>query len=481
MSHLSDPLSLAQAHQAFQTRDARFDGHFFIAVRNTKIYCRPVCKVKLPKLENCTFYQEAACAEQAGYRPCLRCRPELAPERDSKRFNTSLAEQAMALLRQDSAQGLSVADLAEKMGISARQLQRLFIEHIGLTPVAYGQTQRLLRAKQLLQDTHLPIQAVAEAAGFGSVRRLNELFQTQYRLTPSDIRKTSAQTNDQLQCQLAYRPPLAWTAMLHFLGKRAIRGLLHTSDTTYRRTVRIEHQGREYTGWLAAEQQADNNRLTITLSASLAPAIITVLARTRELFDLDADPALIEQQLGEIAQATPGLRLPGAFDPFEMVVRAILGQQITVAAATTLAGRVTAAFGTPIATPFPELTHCFPSPATVAALSPNQLGELGIISRRSAAIIRLADEMASGRLPLTTASVLTQPINDTLTQLQALPGIGEWTAHYIAMRALHWPDAFPAADLGIIKALGVTTPKAATTAAEAWRPWRAYAVMHLWN
>ncbi|MBT0959693.1 DNA-3-methyladenine glycosylase 2 [Denitromonas iodatirespirans] len=460
-----------RCYDAFTAHDARFDGRVFVGVRSTGIYCRPVCRVRTPRRSVCTFYVSAAAAEAAGFRPCLRCRPELAPGLSAMDASATLAHAAAGLIDAHLADDLSVASLAGKVGITDRHLRRLFREHFGVAPADYLRTRRLLLAKRLLTDTGLPVTDVAAAAGFGSLRALEAAFQRHYRMVPSALRGPRRPgADDALHFTLSYRPPLDYARLVDFLAGRTIAGVEQVVDGEYRRSVRLDG----VRGWLGV--RPGKAALEVTLSASLAAAVPAALAGVRRLFDLDADPAAVTQALGPLAEARPGLRLPGAFDGIEMAVRAVLGQQITVKAARTLAGRFTAAFGTALDTPWAAVNTTFPTAERIAALSVSQIAELGVIRRRAEVIIALAAAVAEGRLMLSPGA----PVQDTIAQLQALPGIGPWTAHYIAMRALAWPDAYPDGDYGVRAALGMCSAREARQQAEAWRPWRAYAVMHLW-
>ena len=464
-------------YQALATHDARFDGHFFVGVSSTGIYCRPVCPAKLPRQKNCTFYATAAAAEQAGYRPCLRCRPELAPGRARIDATSHLAARAASRIEDGALTGKSVAELAADLGVSDRHLRRVVEESFGVSLIELAQTSRLLYAKRLLTDTDLPVTEIAFASGFHSVRRFNALFAERYRLNPTDLRKTRGKSTlpmETLRCEIAYRAPLDWPDLLRFIAGRVVRGTEIAEGDIYRRTVRV---GERY-GYLSVSPVPDKNALIVELSATLAPVMIPVLARVKRLFDLDADPLAISAHLGEIATKYPGLRVPGAFDGFEMTVRAILGQQVSVKSATTLAGRFAMAFGDPIKTPYPEMTHLFPTPETVAGLTVDAIAAQGIIGARANSILALAHAVAEGNISLEPN---TGDVTETMNRLKSIPGIGEWTAQYVAMRALAWPDAFPHTDLGIMKALNETNPKRILERGEAWRPWRAYAVMHLWK
>lgn len=474
-------LDPAICYRALRAHDARFDGRFFVAVSSTRIYCRPVCTVKPPKRENCTFFASAAAAESGGYRPCLRCRPELAPGNASVDATSRLAQAAASMMEDGTLDREGLDALAARLGVTDRHLRRAFGAEFGVSPVEFAQTQRLLLAKRLLTDTALPVTEVAFASGFGSVRRFNALFRQRYRLRPGQLRKhrenEGAAAAAVLRFELGYRPPYDWPTLCAFLGARAIAGVEIVEKNRYRRTVRIAGGGREHCGWIAVEQSAKKSVLRIEVSASLARVLPPVLSRVKALMDLACHPAEVAQALGPLAKRHPGLRVPGAFDGFEMAVRAILGQQVTVAAATTVAGRFAAAFGEPLATPFDALKTLFPTAAQVAALSPGQIAGLGMPGARARTILALARAVADGYVVLAPNA----DIDTTLERLRTLPGIGEWTAQYIAMRALSWPDAFPHTDLGIMKALGLAGPRRVLAAGEAWRPWRAYAVMHLWQ
>jgi AraC family transcriptional regulator of adaptative response / DNA-3-methyladenine glycosylase II len=464
---------------ALKTHDGRFDGRFFVGVSSTGIYCRPVCTVKTPKRENCSFFPSAAAAEQAGYRPCLRCRPELAPGNAPVDATNRLALAAAGHWEDDLLSDIGVGQVAARLGVSDRHLRRVFRDQFGVAPIAFVQTQRLLLAKRLLTDTRLPITDIAFASGFASLRRFNALFKARYRLNPSELRKVreGARSGPALRFELAYRPPFAWDALLAFLGPRALAGLETVTSGVYRRVVTVPGKRSVQRGWITVGDAPAQARLQVTLSASLAQAVPPVLAGVKRLFDLACDPADIAARLGPLAATDPGLRVPGAFDGFEVAARAILGQQVTVAAATTLAGRFVARFGEPVTTPVAGLTHGFPAPALIATVSADDIGALGIIRSRARAVLALAQAMTQGELALAPGVDVTA----TLERLRALPGVGEWTAQYIALRALAWPDAFLPTDVGVRRALGGVSAREAERAAIPWQPWRSYAVMHLWR
>ncbi|MEM6452333.1 MAG: methylated-DNA--[protein]-cysteine S-methyltransferase [Cyanobacteria bacterium P01_D01_bin.105] len=470
-----------QHYHAILSRDRRFDGIFFVGVSSTGIYCRTVCTVKAPKSENCRFFQSAAAAEKAGYRPCLRCRPELAPGRSKVDTVERLAAAAASRIEAGALVKQSVSALAHSLGVSDRHLHRVLQQEFGVSPIQLAQTQRLLLAKQLLTDTHLTVAEIAFASGFSSVRRLNALFQQHYHLQPSSLRKRQPPSlrekktteQDFICCELAYRPPFDWASLLSFLQVRTVAGVEVIKDNTYARTVCIG----KHRGWIRVSSISEQNKLRVELSSSLIAVILPILNRTKFLFDLAADPTAISIRLGELAKQHPGLRIPGAFDGFEVAVRAILGQQVTVKAATTLMARFVQAFGTPMTTPIEGLTHLTPTAAQIAEATPDDIGKLGIVSMRVKAIQAIAQALTHQTLRLDPHA----PIATTVTQLKAFPGIGDWTAQYAAMRILADPDAFPAGDLMLQKALNSRKPKELLKIAESWRPWRAYAAMHVWK
>ena len=481
-------------YNAYCSRDPRFDGVFYIGVTSTGIYCRPVCTARTPKAANCRFFDNAEAAEKASFRPCLRCRPELAPGNapvdDAHRIANLVAyriEEGML----DNGAGLE--EVAAKFGWSSRQIRRIVHRQLGVSPMELVLTRRLLLAKQLLTDTALPITEIAFASGFASLRRFNDAFSGRYGLPPTRLRKeangaaatTTASTTatttstDSFTLQLTYRPPFDWPGILTFLRTRTLKGVERVDDDAYFRTVRLGN----HTGWIHVRHVATKRTLLVELTHSLTPVLPALLTRLRSVFDLSARPDVISAQLmrdpllADAVAQNPGMRVPGAFDGFELAVRAILGQQITVKAATTIAGRFVNAFGDGIDTPYDMLTHLAPTPSRVAGLCVDDVASLGILPSRARSIITLADEVASGRLTLDAGS---DP-EFTMKQLVALPGIGKWTAHYIAMRALRWPDAFPKEDIVLRNRLGGVTAARAEELSQAWRPWRSYATLHLWH
>jgi AraC family transcriptional regulator of adaptative response / DNA-3-methyladenine glycosylase II len=393
---------------------------------------------------------------------------------------TRLAQAAATMLEDRTLDEEGLEAVAARLGVTDRHLRRAFGAEFGVSPVEFAQTQRLLLAKRLLTDTGLPVTEIAFASGFGSVRRFNALFRQRYRLKPSGLRVQrhgAPGAADTLDFELSFRPPFDWPVVSAFLGARAIAGVEALEDGCYRRTVRIPGEGREHTGWIAVGLSSRKPTLRVAVSASLVKVLPPALSRVKALMDLACNPAEVAQALGALAKPHPGLRVPGAFDGFEIAVRAILGQQVTVAAARTVAGRFAAAFGDPVRTPFDSLTTLFPTAQRVADLPAGRIARLGMPGARARTLIALARAVADGRLVL----VPNADVEATLGCLRALPGVGEWTAQYIAMRALSWPDAFPHTDLGVMKALGETSARKVLAAGETWRPWRAYAVMHLWQ
>jgi AraC family transcriptional regulator, regulatory protein of adaptative response / DNA-3-methyladenine glycosylase II len=482
-----NPITDDACYLALKARDARFDGSFFTGVTSTGIYCRPVCKVRTPKRENCRFFQHAAMAEREGFRPCLRCRPELAPHSVTWSIQDAsyiLAHQAARLLDEPEAwpgEPPTVELLAARLGVSDRHLRRIFETTFGVSPLQYLQTRRLLTAKQLLADTDLPITQIALASGYNSLRRFNAAFVEHYGLNPTSLRKEGGQSSPQgIAIKLGFRPPYDVQAMLGFFRKRLIKGIEHVSPegegNLIGRTLRIESGGKVHTGWMMGTFDEERSQVVLRVGDSLRDVLPLVIRKLRACLDLDADPMQVNAVLHDDFSHGDGLRVPGSMDGYELAVRAVLGQQITVAAARTLAQRVMDRFGEPIETPFPELTRLFPSAGVLAQASGDGLGQLGIVKQRQAAIIAIASAVAEGRLQLHPGA----DVQATIAALKALPGIGDWTAQYIAMRALRWPDAFPAGDIALQKALRVASAKEAEAASHGWKPWRSYAVIRAW-
>lgn len=468
-------LNREHCYQALLTHDPRFDGTFFVAVKTTKIYCRPVCKVKPVLFKNCTFFLTAAQAEQFGFRPCLRCRPELAPGNAPLDSVSRLAAIAISKIEDGILSKISVRQLAHELGVSDRTLRRVMESELGVSPLELAQTHRLLLAKRLLTDTKLPITEIAYASGFASIRRFNTVLKKQYNLSPRDFRKNNTKNQNQefLICEIAYRSPMAWQDLLLFLQIRAIAGVEWTDGTIYRRTVKIG----KHIGWLEASLCTDKKAILAKISISLAPVMTEVIAGLKRLFDLYAEPKQISKHLGTLAKAKPGLRVPGAFNFFEVCIRAILGQQVSVKAASTLATRLAHKYGETIDTPFNELNLLSPEPSVIESAKIKDMIALGITKNRATTIQCIAKVFANNTDFFDSADSRKKIIS----KLHTIRGVGKWTLQYISMRILADPNAFPHTDLGILKALNVTSPKTALMKAEKWQPWRAYAAMHLWK
>jgi AraC family transcriptional regulator of adaptative response / DNA-3-methyladenine glycosylase II len=471
-------------YRAIKLRDARFDGRFFTAVKTTGIYCRPVCPARTPRSENVTFYPTAAAAQEAGFRPCLRCRPETAPDMGAWRGTSNTVSRALALIELGALDQSSVDALADRLGLGERQLRRLFRQHLGASPIAVAQTRRILLAKQLIHETRLPMTEVAFAAGFRSIRRFNETFLALFARTPGDLRRlggpdVSAASNGEFSLLLRYQPPYDWPAMLEFLLQRAIPGVERVADGCYSRTIELNG----VQGTLSI-RPAEGNALRARIRIPKVSTLPGIIARLRRVFDLAADPLPISDHLATdpvlapLVAKRPGLRVPGAWDGFELAIRAVLGQQITVPAAVRLAGRLVAAYGAPMTAPDRGLTHVFPRPEVLAVADLTALGmprsRAATVSAVAAAIMAESDLFGANR-----------GLNEAVQRLRSIRGVGEWTAQYIALRQLREPDAFPAADIGLMRALANDQGRRPAAdellaRAEKWRPWRAYAAQHLW-
>ncbi|MDY0329473.1 MAG: AlkA N-terminal domain-containing protein [Thiomonas sp.] len=474
-------LDADNCYRALLTRDRRFDGWFYVGVSSTGIYCRPVCAVRTPLKRNCSFYPSAAAAEQAGYRPCLRCRPELAPGHGVLDLSGQLARAAAELIDQGLTDPAGLSAVARRVGVTPRHLRRIFEAEFGVSPVAYAQTQRLLLAKGLLTDTALPMTAVAGAAGFGSVRRFNHLFRTRYGLTPQQLRRTGGGggRDDLISVSLAYRPPYAWSQIIDFLARRAVDGVERVTADRYSRAVAFtsEPGATPVTGWITVTHEPERHSLRLTLPPRLSPHIGRILAGVRRLFDLGARPDLIDAHLPEFAAEVPGLRVPGALDGFEIALRAVVGQQIGLTQARSILARLAQRHGASVPDAPEGLCRTLPDAPTLAASTPEALRACGLTGARALGLRALADAVASGRVALQPLA----PVESTLAALQALPGIGDWTAQVIALRGLGWPNAFPAGDRVLCKQLGLARPADVLAHAERWAPWRGYAAVHLWR
>jgi AraC family transcriptional regulator of adaptative response / DNA-3-methyladenine glycosylase II len=474
-------------YRALSARDRRFDGLFFVGVTSTGIYCRPICPARTPKQANCRFFASAQEAEQAHFRPCLRCRPELAPGSapvdDSQRI-----AQLMVQRLEDGTIGndAGMESIARQFHLSSRQVRRIVQKELGVAPIQLLLTRRLLLAKQLLTETSLSVTDIAFASGFSSLRRFNDAFRTRYRLAPSRLRKQVdpdsgvVGARDSSTLQLVYRPPYDWGGVLRFLSARALRDVEWVTESSYARTVALG----EARGWIRITHAPDRNALLLEFAHSLTNVLPALLTRVRALFDLNARPDLISAHLGldarlaPLVRRTPGLRVPGAFNGFELGMRAIIGQQITVKSASTVGARIVQAFGERVVTPYAELSRLSPTPARVARAGVGDLAKLGMVSARAESILALARAHVAGELALDAG--VSHPAN-VMQRLLQIPGIGPWTAHYIAMRALAWPDAFPKEDIVVRQRLGNLTAAQAERRSQGWRPWRSYAVLLLWQ
>ncbi len=473
-----------RCYQALRSRDRRFDGRFFVAVRTTGIYCRPICPAPAPKQENVQFFACAAAAEAAGYRACLRCRPETSPGTPAWAGTSAVVSRALRLIRQGALDEHGIAGLAARLGIGARQLRRLFAKHLGTSPLAIARAQRLHLARALIDDTDLAVTKIAFAAGFNSVRQFNHAVRGTFGDSPRGLRRRRRRSaslggGESLVVRLPYRPPFDWAAMVRFLAPRATPGVEAVTAERYARTIEIDGAA----GTLEVAPVPGESCLMLRARLPEGADVLPLVERARRIFDLTADPLQIGEHLkghgalGALVTAAPGLRVPGAWDPFELAIRAILGQQVTVRGATTLTGRLVQALGRPVAAEG-GLTHLFPRPEVLAD---GDLSAVGIPRARAASIRALARAVADGTLALDAS----RGLDDAVARLCAVPGVGPWTAQYIAMRGLGEPDAFPVGDLGLRQALGngagPLTAAAVERLAEAWRPWRAYAAMHLWT
>ena len=471
-------------YRALELRDARFDGRFFTAVRTTGTYCRPICPARTPRSENVTFYPTAAAAQEAGFRPCLRCRPETAPDKGAWRGTSNTVSRALALIEMGALDEGSIDALASRLGLGERQLRRLCRQHLGASPIAVAQTRRVLLAKQLIHETSLPMAEIAFASGFGSIRRFNETFLALYGRAPCALRRRSgreipAGPAGEISLLLRYQPPYDWLGMLEFLRLRAVPGVERVSERCYARTIQLDDRQ----GVVSVRPDA-GNALRASIRFPKLSALPGIIARLRRVFDLAADPLAIAAHLAKdpvlapLVGARPGLRVPGAWDGFEVVIRAVLGQQLSVTAAVRLAGRLVARYGEPLAEADRELTHAFPRPEVLARAD---LTTLGMPRSRAATLSAVAATVVADPDVLCAS----RGLDEAIRRLRSIPGVSEWTAHYIALRQLREPDAFPAADVGLGCALvrlegRRRSSRELVARADSWRPWRAYAAQHLW-
>lgn len=474
-------LDPAVCHAAMLARDARYDGLFFTCVKTTRVYCRPICPAGPPRPENCTFLATAAAAQEAGFRPCLRCRPESSPDLGAWRGVSATVSRAMSLIEDGALDNDDVAGFAERLGIGDRQLRRLFRQHIGASPITVAQTRRVLLAQQLIYQTTLSMTEVALASGFGSVRRFNETFQQLFRRPPGELRRGAA-ASPGITLLLPYRPPYDWAGMIGFLRVRAIPGLEVVDAQTYSRVIELDGEA----GSIEVTNVPGRSSLRVAVHFPRLKSLPKIIARVRRIFDLGADPVAISRALADdpalapMVAARPGLRVPGAWDGLEIAIRAVLGQQISVSAATRLAGKLVATMGLNVGDRIgsPGLTHAFPAPDQITF---DRVVALGMPRVRAATIASLA--MAARADP--TMFNARHDLEDTVARLRLLPGIGEWTAQYVAMRVLRESDAFLAADVALQRILAIDgrrpNARELLERAERWRPWRAYAVLHIWT
>ena len=474
-------LDLEQCYRAYEARDARFDGRFFVCVTSTGIYCRPVCSARTPKRENVRFAPSAAAAEGAGFRACLKCRPETAPSSAAHAGTAATVRRALKLIEAGALDDAGVERLAERLGLGERQLRRLFQNHLGASPSAVAASRRLGLARHMLLDSDLPMIQVADAAGFRSLRRFNQIIRDAYGRPPTALRrqreKAPISMRGALTLTLHARAPIDWARLFRYLGPRAIPGIEEVTGTTYRRSWRIGAAA----GVLEAGPGPQDRQIRLTIvgyegeTLPLGP----VVAGVKRLFDVEADIPSIDRHLSadpalkQLLPAGGDLRIPGGFDPFELAVRAILGQQVSVTGATTLAARVVARAGRPLAGATGTITRTFPTPEDLLGAN---LDRLGCPGARVNALNALAEALAAGNVDLMPGADLER----TIAKLTALKGVGPWTASYIALRALGEADAFPAGDLGLQKALGGLSERELKARAEAWRPWRGHAAMAIW-
>lgn len=476
-------LDPALCYQALRSRDRRFDGRFFTGVTTTGIYCRPVCPARTPNAENVRFFPSAAAAEAAGHRPCLRCRPETSPGTPAWLGSSHTVSRAVRLIAEGALDEGSVDDLAARVGVGSRQLRRLFMDHLGAPPIAIARSRRAHFARSLLGETDLSVADIAFASGFGSIRQFNDAMRATFGAAPSALRgrKARARRDDgTLSVRLSYRTPIDFDSLLIFLAGRAIRGVEVVSRDRYIRLVEVDG----VPGTIELIPRPDSDHVELRLRLPRHDSLIDVVERARRIFDLSADPQSIadllgnDSLLGPKVARRPGVRVPGAWDPFEVAVRAILGQQISVQAANALAARLVETFGKPVeGLDVAGLTHLFPEPGTLATAD---LRSVGMNHTQAMAIAALSQGLVAGSFELHAAHGL----EDAVERLCALPGVGPWTAHYICMRALGEPDAFPTSDLGLRKAAGGAEPMPVgelEEVARAWRPWRSYAAMYLWT
>lgn len=480
---LPSPQVCERAHRA---RDPRFDGRFYVGVLTTGIYCRPVCPARTPAAENVRYFPTAAAAREAGYRPCLRCRPETAAPTPEWNLGSETVVRAFRRIGEGALDTMPVAALAAEMGLSARQLQRLCVEHLGASPMALAQTRRLHLAKRLIDETQLGFGEIALIAGYGSTRRFNDAIRTAYGRSPRSLRRERGHTSAERRCEgialrLNYRAPYDAGWLMDFLGARAIPGIECVDAGVYERAFEFDgevgHVRVSFDRERACRERGSPERsyLLVHMDHRHPRALGTALERIRRMFDLATDSAVVDEHLGAdallkpVIERFPGLRVPGSWDGFELAVRAVIGQQVSVKGAVTVTQRLVERFGSRVGG-----VAVFPTPEALLDADP---AEFAMPQRRVQALKAVCERVLRGELRFDGG----MPADALRDALLAIPGIGPWTAGYIAMRALSDPDAMPAADLVLMRAAGVATPSALDGRAQAWRPWRAYAVMYLWK
>jgi AraC family transcriptional regulator of adaptative response / DNA-3-methyladenine glycosylase II len=484
-------------YQAMLSRDRRFDGCFFVAVTTTGVYCRPICPAPKPKIKNVVFYSSSAGAEYAGFRPCKRCRPDASPGTPIWSGTSATVSRALQLINSGYLDEHCVQRLGALLGISDRQLRRLFKSHLGASPHAVALTRRLDFARKLIDETHLSMTDIAFTSGFESIRRFNDAVKKRFGESPSDLRqavkktKTGNGNKNRMVLHLPFRPPLDWPALLSYLKARQINGIEAIDKNRYCRSIRMKEKTRDKKitglhGVFMVTMPDQASHLELTLQISGTDNLMNIVHRVRRIFDLEADPLFIfnhlkkDPGLSPIISSFPGFRIPGGWDNFEIAIRTIIGQQVSIRAANTITGRLVQRYGTPIHDSFiPGITHLFPTPETLAAAD---LAGIGLPGKRAGTIRALAAKIADKEIVL-EGIVNTESIK---TQLMKIPGIGQWTTEYIAMRALREPDAFPATDLALKRELKEMSQQAEClnrdiNRPDIWRPWRAYAAVVLWR
>ena len=472
-------LDFEACSRARLARDPRFDGKFFIAVLTTGIYCRPICRSRTSQESNVRYFPTAAAAAEAGFRPCLRCRPECSPGTAVWFGTKNTVCRALRLIDESGLEDGGLENLARRLGIGSRHLRRLFLQHLGASPRAVIQTRRLQFAKKLIDETRLAMTEIAIASGFSCVRRFNAAIRNTYQRTPTEMRRLAnargLERENQYVLRLSYRPPYNWNTLLAYLAARATPGVEVVEDNRYCRTISLNGTS----GYLEVRFRPENDELLLQLHFADSRCLFLIVERVRAMFDLRADWDVIgatlkcDPMLCPLIEQYPGLRVAGCWDGFELATRAILGQQVSVAAATTFAGRMASKFGVPVQ--FGDtLARLYPTPE---ALADADLASIGLPKSRAATLRALARAVCAREISF-------ERVRDpqlVLKRLLDIRGIGKWTAQYVAMRALREPDAFPSEDLGLMRGMGFTKPAELERRSQAWRPWRAYAAMYVWN